>query len=571
MAATVSERLLDVLVAAGVRQVFGIPGDAVNVLIDALRRDERIDFVGVRHEETGAFAASAQAKLTGELAAVVGTAGPGAVHLLNGLYDAKLDHAPVIAITGHISGDEQGTHGHQEVDQHRLFADVAVSSQLLVDPGQMPRIAVQACQTALARHGVAHLAIPTGLADAAVPDEPVHVIARHGAPAAADPDHLAAAVTLLDRSERPVILAGIGAQHAVSDLLRLADRIGAPIVKTLAGKALFADDHPSTVGGLGLLGTRPAVNAVEGCDVLLMAGTDFPYRGFLPEGVPVIQIERDPSHVGRRVPVTHPLIGDAARVLPALADAVAERTDRSWLEGAQQDMQRWRRWMRRLETSDAIPLKPARLAAVVGAHLDDDAIVISDTGTVTAWTARHLAIRHDQSFTLSGNLASMAYGLPAAIGAQLAYPDRQVVALVGDGSFTMLPSDLITASELELPLTLVVFNNAKLGLITVEQQAEAQPDQDTSIPGRDLAAIARSMGAEGLRVEDPAQLEVALAHALGSRRPTVVDVVVDPDELIIPPKIELARAVGFAQAKVKEFFGLGESEGGPGVISDLLP
>jgi pyruvate oxidase len=568
--ATVAARLLDVLVAAGVRQVFGIPGDAVNVVIDALRRDDRIEFIGVRHEETAAFAVSAQAKLSGELAAVVGTSGPGAIHLLNGLYDAKLDHAPVIAITGHVAGAQQGTHAHQEVDQHRLFADVAVSSQTLVDPGQLPRLAVQACQTALARRGVVHLAIPTDLADADVPDEPLHAIARQNRSAPPDPEQLAAAAAVLDGARRPTILAGIGARDAVPELLRLAERIGAPIVKTLAGKALFADDHPLTTGGLGLLGTRPSVDAVEGCDVLVLAGTDFPYREFLPTDVPVIQIERDPTHVGRRVPVSHPLIGDTVQVLPALTDAVAPREDRSWLEGAQHGMQRWRRWMRKLETSGATPIKPAKLAAVVGAHLDDDAIIVCDTGTVTAWTARHLAVREDQDFTLSGNLASMAYGLPAAIGAQLAYPDRQVVAVVGDGSFTMLPSDLITASELELPITVVVFDNAKLGLITVEQQAAAQPDQDTTIPGRDLAAIARSMGAEGFRVEDPAQLEGALASALRSPRPSVVDVVVDPDELIIPPKIELARALGFAQAKVKEFFGHGEREGGPDVITDVL-
>ena len=570
MASTVAERLLDVLVAAGVRQVMGIPGDAVNVIVDALRRDDRIEFIGVRHEETAAFAASARAKLTGELSAVVGTAGPGAIHLLNGLYDAKLDHAPVIAITGQVVGGQRGTHAHQEVDQHRLFADVAISSQLLVDPAQLPRIAVQACQTALAQRGVVHLGIPTDLADAQVPDEPVYGIARQTHRRAADPDLVSAAVQALDDAERPAILAGVGARDAVPDLLRLAERLGAPIIKTLAAKALFADDHPLTVGGLGLLGTRPAVNVIEGCDLLVMAGTDFPYRDFYPDDVPVIQIERSPSHIGRRVPVTHPLIGDAAAVLPALADAVAERADRSWLEGAQDDMRRWRRWMRVLETSDATPLKPARLAAVVGAHLDDDAIVVCDTGAVTAWVARHLAIRDGQAFTLSGNLASMAYGIPAAIGAQLAFPDRQVVAVVGDGSFTMLPSDLITAAELELPITVVVFDNAKLGLITVEQQADALPDEHTSVPGRDLAAIARAFGADGLRVESPDDLEVTLAEALLSPRPTVIDVVVDPDDLPIPPKIEIARALGFAQAKVKEFFGFGERDGGIEVIGDVL-
>jgi pyruvate oxidase len=570
VATNVAERLLDVLVLAGVKRVYGIPGDAVNVIIDALRRDDRLDFVGVRHEETGAFAAAAQAKLTGELAAVVGTSGPGAVHLLNGLYDAKLDHAPVIAITGQVAGEEQGAHGHQEVDQHRLFEDVTLSSQTLVDPAQLPRLAVQACQIALADRGVVHLAVPADLADADVPDEPLHGIARAPRTTAADPDQLRRAVEVLDGASKPVILAGIGVRDAVDDLLELADRIGAPIVKTLVGKALFADDHPLTTGGLGLLGTRPSVDAVEGCDVLVMAGTDFPYRDFLPDDVPVIQIERDPGHVGRRAPVSHPLIGDAVTVLPALRDAVARHEDRSWLEQAQDGMRRWRRWMRRLETDDDTPIKPARLAAVVGAHLDDDAVVVCDTGAVTAWTARHLAIRGGQDFTLSGNLASMAYGLPAAIGAQLTFPDRQVVALVGDGSFTMLPSDLITASELQLPLTVVVFDDAKLGLITVEQQADAQPDQETAIPGRDLADIARAFGAHAVRVERLDDLEGALASSLRTPGPSVVDVVIDPDELIIPPKIETARALGFAQAKVKEFFGYGQSEGGFGVVADVL-
>ena len=567
---TLADRLLEVLAAAGVRQVFGIPGDAINQVIDGLRRHEELEFIGFRHEEAAAFAASAQAKLTGELTAVVGTSGPGAIHLLNGLYDAKLDHAPVIAITGQVAGGQLGTHAHQEVDQDLLFADVAVSTQTIADPSQLPRIAIQACQTALDQRSVVHLAIPTDLAGVEASDEPVHGIARDPRIVTPDRDQLADAVTLLDRAQRPVILAGVGSAGAVDDLLELADTIGAPVIKTLTGKALFADDHPLTVGGLGLLGTRPAVKAIENCDALVLAGTDYPYRDFLPHDVPVVQIEREPAHVGRRVPVTHPLIGGCEQLLPALAAAVTRKEDRSWLEDAQESMRNWRRLMRRFETDDDTPIKPQRLAAMVGALLDDDAIVVCDTGTVTAWVARHLAIRDGQSFTLSANLASMAYGVPAAIGAQLAYPERQVVALVGDGSFTMLPSDLITAAELELPLTIVVFNNYKLALITAEKQSEGIPDQDTAIPGRDLAAIAEAFGAEGLRVEHPEQLETTLAAALRSPRPTVVDVVVDPDELTIPPKVELAQALGFAQAKVKEFFGVGQSAGGVGVVSDVL-
>lgn len=294
-----------------------------------------------------------------------------------------------------------------------------------------------------------------------------------------------------------------------------------------------------------------------------MVGTDFPYLDFYPShDVCAVQIDRDRTRIGRRFPVEVPMVADAALALRALQAQLPLREDRTFLEGAQQDMRRWRRWMRRLETSDAIPLKPERVAAVAGSYLHDDAIVLCDTGPVTAWAARHLAIRDGQRFTLSGNLASMAFGLPAAIGAQLAYPDRQVVALVGDGSFTMLPSDLMTAADLGLPITVVVLNNGELGLITVEEESGGFAEQQTAIPHRDLASIAEAFGAQGLRARTPDDLDEALPAALRSPRPTVVDVIVDPHELIIPPQIELAQALGYAEAKIKEFFGIGQREGG---------
>ncbi len=559
---TVTEAMLEVLADAGVRHVFGIPGDAVNAIIDGIRRSDRLTFVHVRHEEVGAFAASAQAKLAGGPAAVVGTAGPGAVHLLNGLYDAARDHAPVIAITGETETNLLGTAAHQEIGQAALFADVAVFSESVVHAGQMPTLAVEACQAALAAGGVAHLAIPANLAEQETDG------ARHGVVVRREPrtrpaeEDLHDALRLIREARRPLVLAGIGAKDAVEELLEFAERLGAPIIKTLPAKALFADDHPLTVGGLGLLGTRAAVNAVDDCDLLLMVGTDFPYLDFYPEGVPAIQFELERSRVGRRYPVEVALVGHAKLTLQALLEQIDHRDDRAFLESAQQDMVRWRRWMRRLETDDSSPIKPERLAAVAGSLLTDDAIVTLDTGAVTAWIARHLAARQGQQLTLSGNLASMGYGLPAAIGAQLAFPHRQVVAFVGDGSFTMLPGDLMTAADLQLPITVVIFDNRKLGLITVEQQAEGFADQQTGIPEHDLATIARSFGVEGIRVEDPAQLEGALREAFASDRPTVVDVLVDPDQMPIPPRIELAEALGFAEAKVKEFFGIGQSDGG---------
>lgn len=572
MGATVTDVLLDVLASVGVRDVFGVPGDAINAVIDGIRRHPDLTFVHVRHEETGAFAASAQTKLTGNLAAVVGTAGPGTVHLLNGLLDASADHAPVVAITGQVSTAKLGTGAHQEIDQHALFSGFAAFSQTLVDPGQMPAIAVGACQAALAGPGVAHIALTADVATQKVEGTEHTVPVRREPQLLPAEDDVATAAEVLAAASRPLILAGIGAQAAAPDLVALAERIGAPIIKTLRAKALLADDHPLTVGGLGLLGTRPAVSAIDACDALLMVGTDFPYADFYPSSVVrAIQIDIDRSRIGRRFPVEVAMVADASLALQALHEQVPRRTDRSFLEQAQEGMRRWRRWMRRLETSDAVPLKPERVAAVTGAYLDDDAIVISDTGTVTAWTARHLAARQDQRFTLSGNLASMAFGLPAAIGAQLAYPDRQVVALVGDGSFTMLPSDLMTAADLGLPITIVVFNNGGLGLITVEEESEGFADQQTAIPSRDLAGIATAFGAEGLQARTPDELDEALGTALRSRRPTVVEVIVDAHELIIPPRIELAQALGYAEAKIKEFFGIGRQEGGLDVILDVLP
>lgn len=555
LARTVSDSLLAVLADAGVRRIFGVPGDAVNAVIDGIRRHPDLEFVGVRHEEAGAFAASAQAKLTGEIAAVVGTAGPGAIHLLNGLYDAKLDHAPVIAITGQTATGRLGLHSHQEIDQHRLFADVAEFSATVVDPAQLPTIAVMACQAALAGPGVAHLALTANVASAKAAGGAAAVVVRRPSSTAPSPDDVEAALEVLRASKRPLLLAGIGARAAVPELLELADRIGAPIVKTLRGKDLLPDDHPDTLGGLGLLGTRAAVDAVADCDALVMVGTDFPYADFYPEGVPVIQIDIERARIGLRTAVTVPLVGHAHLALSALNAGLERRADRSWSERTRKEMAHWRKRMQALENDDSTPIKPQRLAAAVGRLLDPDAIVIADTGTVTAWTARHLSIRGAQRFTLSGNLASMGYGIPAAIGAQLAFPGRQVVALVGDGSFTMLPTDLLTAVDQQLPITIVVFNNGKLGLITLEEEAEGLPDQATEIPAHDLFRIAEALGAEGFQVRDPGELDGALTTALASPRPSVVEVLVDPDELIIPPRIEIAQALGFAEAKLKEFFG----------------
>ncbi len=565
--ANVAETLLDILAEVGVRTLYGIPGDAINTLIDAVRRQDRIRFVQVRHEEAGAFAAAAHAKLTGELGVCVGTAGPGAIHLLNGLYDARMDHAPVLAITGQVETSLVGTEYHQEVDLFTLFKDVTVFNQVVMTPAQMPHVAVHAVQAALSGRGVAHLSLPVDVAGAKVPDpDRRHVPFRGDARAQPCAEDLDRAAAILDGAERVAILAGVGCRGATSELLRVAERLRAPIIKTLRAKDLLPDDHPQCAGYLGLLGTRPGVDAIEGCDALLMAGTDFPYHAFYPEDVPAVQIDIDPTRLGRRYPVDVGLPGHAAPTLAALEGRLEQKLDGAFIESIRESVADWNEKMDATETSGDTPLHPQAVARAVGEAAADDAIFVADTGAVTVWACRNLHLRGEQRFTLSSSLASMAFALPGAIGAQFAYPGRQVIALAGDGGFSMLMADFATAVKYELPITVVVFNNHKLGLIQMEQEVQGFPEFQTHLHDIDFAAFARACGGEGARVGTLDELRASLAEALASDRAWVLDVEINPEERTMPPRVELGQAVGFGVAKVKEFLGKGDKAGGPGVL-----
>jgi pyruvate oxidase len=571
MSKTVSTVLLEVLAEAGVHHIYGIPGDAINGLIDAIRQQDVIRFVHVRHEETGAFAASAHAKLTGELGVCVGTAGPGAIHLLNGLYDAKLDHAPVLAITGQVETEKLGSHYHQEVDLYTLFKDVAAFNQMVVNPAQVPSIVVEAVQTALAERTVAHLTLPLDIATARVPDSdhrPRFDISAETAPCEADLD---SAASVLNEAERVTMLAGAGTRAASAEVLDVAETLGAPIVKTLRAKDIIPDDHPLCVGGLGLLGTVPAVAAVEGADVLLMVGTDFPYEDFYPTQARAVQIDLNAAHLGRRFPIDVGLVGHSHLALQLLHPRLQPKEDRTHLEAAQQRMGEWQAKMAAAESSEDVPIRPQRVAATIGRIADDDAVFVCDTGAVTVWAARNMAIRKGQRFTLSSSLASMAFSLPGAIGAQLAFPDREVIALAGDGGFTMLMSDFLTAVDLELPITVVVFNNHKLGLIQMEQESQGLPEFQTALRNPDFAEFGRLCGGEGAVVTDPDELEPVLDRAFSSSRPWIIDVHVSPNEIVVPPKILGRFVLGYAVSKVKEMMGKGDREGGLDPLGDLTP
>lgn len=552
----ICEALLDILADYGVKYIFGIPGDAINELLEAVRKQDKIRFIHVMHEEAGAFAASAQAKLSGNLAVCVGTAGPGAIHLLNGLYDARADHAPVLAITGQVDTKFIGTSYQQEVDLHALFHDVTVYNQTIINPQQFPEIAVLACQTALVEKGVSHLSIPVDISTEKVPHyKDRKQIMRADAKMLPCRSDLSKAASLINQATKPCILAGIGAKGAVPELLQLAGLMQAPIIKALRGKDLLPDDHPYTLGGIGLLGTKPAEWAMHDCDLLLIAGSDFPYSEFYPKpGVPTIQIDTDRANIGRRHVVDAPLSGDTKETIAALIPMVSQKADAVFLDKCRDKMKDWQEELDEKELSREKPIHPQALTRTISDHASPDAVIVCDTGTVTVWGARHMKIKSSQTFTLSGGLASMAYGLPGAIGAKLLYPERQVIAICGDGGFAMLMCDFATAVRYGLDIKVFVYNNRKLGLIQMEEEARAgNPEYETALKDIDYAAFATACGGVGYTIREPEQLDEIIPIALASSKPCIVDVYVNPEELTMPPSVNASEAFNYLKAKVTEY------------------
>lgn len=551
----VCEAIIKVLHQHGVEYIFGVPGDAINDLIDAIRKQDKIKFIHVMHEEAGAFAASAQAKLSGKLAVCAGTAGPGAIHLLNGLYDANKDHAPVLAITGQATTDVLGSGYQQEINLLGLFNDVTVYNQALVDPGQMPNIIMQACQSAITMRGVAHINIPSNVSGMRVkpmPEENIHD--KHNSLLLPRDTDLQAAAALVNAAERPCILAGIGAREAVNELVQFAEIIHAPIIKALRGKDILPDLHPLTTGGIGLLGTSASYKAMKDCDLLLTVGSDFPYSEFYPDkDVPVIQVDNNAQRIGRRHPAKVSLVGDSKLSLRELLKLVQKKNDNAFLKECQQHRQHDLEREEKKELADEVPMHPQTLARLVSDFASDDAVICCDTGEVTVWGARNFRLKGTQRFTLSGGLASMAFGMPAAIGAQLLYPGRQVIALCGDGGFAMLMCDFATAVKYKLNIKVFIFNNSKLGLIKMEEEARSgNPEWETDLHNPDYAAYAIACGGEGFTAKNIQELRSAIPAALAAPKPCIVNVMIDPQELTMPPKVSLAEAFNYVKAKIKE-------------------
>jgi len=530
-------------------------------MVDAIRRQDRIKMIHVRHEETGAFAASAQAKLSGKLAVCMGTSGPGAVHLLNGLYDAKLDAAPVLALTGQVETKFQGSDYHQEINVQGLFEDVSVFNHEVLSAGQLPLLIQEAIRASYHFPGVSHISMPMD-----VVGHKVHHHEFRNKPPFAKPDiipnkvDLEAAANCLNNAEKVIILAGIGARHAAKELLQAAEILKAPITKALRGKDILPDDNPYCIGGHGLLGTLPSHHAMNDCDCILMVGTDFPHVEFLPQGKTAVQIDINGYQIGKRIPVEAALVGDAASTLRSLIPLLKNKTDDAFLMTARKNMESWRAKEEEMENSADNPIHPQALAAAISKYAADDAIYCIDTGNVTVWAARNIRIRGSQRLTLSGGLASMAFGMPAAIGAKLLYPNNQVIAFCGDGGFAMLMGDFLTAVKYDLAIIVVVFNNYKLGMIQAEEEVMGIPEYEVLQNNCDFAEYAKICGGDGIKVKEITRLDEAIRQAVASNKPFILDVDVNPNELPYPAEITAKQAIGFVTAKVKEFFGDGEKE-----------
>jgi pyruvate dehydrogenase (quinone) len=558
MAPTAADILIDVLCDWGVEVVFGLPGDGINGIMEALRkRQDAIRFVQVRHEEAAALMACGYAKYTGKLGVCLATSGPGGLHLLNGLYDAKLDGQPVLAITGHHYHDLIDTHAQQDVALDRVFQDVAVYNTRVMGVAHVENVAHLACRTALGRRGVAHINVPVDVQDMQAGERSKRNVAGHnadvfahcaGLPAEED---LRRAADVLNAGTRIAIMAGRGALGATDELEQLAESLGAPIIKPLLGKAAVPDTSPYTTGTIGLLGTKPSQEALEQCDTLLMIGTAFPYIEFLPKPGQArgVQIDLDPARIGLRYPVEVGLVGDSRRTIQALLPLLERNQERSFLKQAQDGMGEWWQLLETRGTRHDMPMKPQVVAWELGKRLSDTAIVACDSGTITTWWARHIPVKRGQMHSVSGMLATMACGLPYALAAQIAYPERQCVAFVGDGGFSMLMAEFANAVKYELPIKVVIIKNNTLGQIKWEQMVFlGNPEYGCELHPIDFAAFARACGGTGFTIEDPAACGEILDAALRTPGPVIVDALVDPFEPPMPAEITADQALKFAES-----------------------
>jgi len=552
---TVAESLVTTLAAAGVKRIYGIVGDSLNGITDEIRLQKTIECVHVRHEEVAAFAAGADAHVTGELAVCAGSCGPGNLHLINGLFDCHRGSVPVLAIAGHIPSGEIGSDYFQETHPEFLFKECSYYCQLVSTPAQMPRALENAMTTAIARRGVAvivlsgDVALQSGehLSAPAVYLKPARPLTR---PLDSDLDRLA---KLLNESERITLLCGAGCAGAHDELIGLGGVLRSPMVHALRGKEYVEYDNPYDVGMTGLIGFSSGYYAMLGCDVLVMLGTDFPYRQFYPSDAKIVQVDIRGEKLGNRAPLTMGLVGDVQSTLAALMPRLREKSDRTFLDKALSHYLDSRKELDDLATGRAghKPIHPQYLTKMLSDAAAEDAIFSCDVGTPSIWAARYLKMNGKRRLLGSFNHGSMANAMPQAIGAQAAFPGRQCISLSGDGGFTMLMGDLLTLTQMNLPVKVVVFHNSKLGFVDLEMKAAGYLPTGVDLKNPDFAKMAEAVGILGIHVEDPGDLEKAVTQALAHRGPALLDVMTAPQELAMPPKIELEQAYGFGMFMLK--------------------
>ncbi len=565
---TVATHMITALAEAGVTSIYGVVGDSLNSLTEAVRKHPDINWIGVRHEETGAFAAGAEAQLTGRLAVCAGSSGPGCIHLINGLYDAHRSMAPVLAIAAHIPSTEIGTGYFQESHPDRLFVDCSHYCELISSPKQMPRTLQVAMQNAIAQKGVSVIVLPGDIAQEKMVDVHLAHAVQATCPSIRPCDHdLGRLTDLLNASSRVTILAGAGCAGAHDQLMQLADALKAPIVHALRGKEFVEHDNPYDVGMTGLIGFASGHRALQACDLLLMLGTDFPYSDWYPEGKTVIQVDIRAHHLGRRCGLSLGVHGDVRETIGALLPHLEGKSDRRHLDRA---CSHYASARRRLDKhvkgiAGSRPIHPEFLTATLSDLASDEAIFTADVGMCTVWAARYLRMTRERRLLGSFTHGSMANALPQAIGAQVRFPDRQVICLSGDGGFAMMMGDFITLTQYDLPVKVVVYNNGSLGMVKLEQNVAGLRDFGTDLKNPDFAKVAEAMGATGLRVEDPSEVRPAIERALAIDGPVLVDVLTNPSELSMPPKATLKQARGYSLYLLKEILG----GGAEGVVEDL--
>ena len=554
MSKTIADLLVETLSDAGVQRIWGVTGDSLNGINDSLRRFKRIEWVPVRHEETAAFAAGAEAAVTGKLAVCAGSCGPGNMHLINGLYDCWRNRVPVLAIAAHIPSTEIGLGYFQETHPQTLFRECADFVELVSNPAQMPEILYRAMNTAIGKQGVAVLVLPGDVALSEAPAaSPRHWVAEQPqrvAPTSTEIDRL---VRLLNQAKAPAILAGAGCAGAHTELVSVAKALKAPIVHALRGKEYVEYDNPYDVGMTGLIGFSSGYHTLMSADAVLMLGTGFPYRAFYPKEATMIQVDRDPTALGRHTTLSLGIAADVRETLSALLPKLAERSDTTFLDHALAHYHKARSGLDELAQPAGAgkPVHPQHLMRLVSELAAEDAVFTADVGTPTVWAARYLKMNGRRRLLGSFNHGSMANAMLQALGAQAAQPHRQVISLSGDGGFTMMMGDMLTAVQQKLPIKIILFNNSSLGFVAMEMKAGGYLDTATDLHNPDFAAMAKVAGFTSFRVEDSTNLKETLTQALAHPGPVLVDVRTERNELIMPPKVQIGHAKGFSLYMLK--------------------